>query len=69
MLVFFPGVLESLSRLVVEAKMMNCKIVTTPKLLGAYYEDWFGMSGESLIKKIEEKIDSAFLLFEEVISR
>jgi len=68
-LVFIPGVLESLSRLVTEAKMMNCKILTTPKMLGAAYEDWFGLSGKDLISVIRENVNSALDLFErEVLS-
>ena len=68
-LVFIPGVLESLSRLVTEAKMMNCKILTTPKMLGAAYEDWFDLSGEELIGVIRKNVNSALNLFErEVLS-
>ena len=66
-LVFIPGVLESLSRLVTEAKMMNCKILTTPKMLGAAYEDWFDLSGKDLISVIRENVNSALDLFEREI--
>ncbi len=68
-LVFIPGVLESLSRLVTEAKMMNCKIITTPKMLGASYEDWFSLSGEPLIDVIEENVARALNLFGEIIEQ
>lgn len=67
-LVFIPGVLESLSRLVTEAKMMNCKILTTPKMLGAAYEDWFSLSGKDLIKVIRKNVDSALELFDREIT-
>tara|TARA_R100000805_G_C3626275_1_gene137407 strand:+ start:10740 stop:11582 length:843 start_codon:yes stop_codon:yes gene_type:complete len=66
-LVFFPGVLESLCRLVVEAKMLNCKVITKKRLLGASYEDWFHLSGDELIEKISEKVYNALLLFENTI--
>tara|TARA_R100000388_G_C7227568_1_gene152658 strand:- start:193 stop:1035 length:843 start_codon:yes stop_codon:yes gene_type:complete len=66
-LVFFPGVLESLCRLVVEAKMLKCKVITKSKLLGASYEDWFSLSGDELIEKISENIYNALLLFEKTI--
>jgi len=66
-LVFFPGVLESLCRLVVEAKMLNCKVLTKTKMIGASYEEWFTLSGEDLIEKISEKVYNALLLFEKII--
>ena len=68
-LVFIPGVLESLSRLVTEAKMMNCKIITTPKMLGASYENWFSLSGEPLIDVMEENVTRALNLFGEIIEQ
>tara|TARA_A200000159_G_scaffold164833_1_gene196648 strand:+ start:6053 stop:7636 length:1584 start_codon:yes stop_codon:yes gene_type:complete len=66
-LVFFPGVLESLCRLVVEAKMMGCQIITTPKNLGASYEDWFVLKGPELVDVIKSNVNSALVLFEELI--
>ena len=58
---------ETLSRVVVEARMMNMK-VTTSKNVGAISEDWFKLKGLELIdfmrnkkieisKKIEDIID------------
>ena len=66
-LVFFPGVLESMCRLIVEAKMLNCKIITTPKKIGAYYEDWITLSGQELIDKVGENVDSALKMFEDLL--
>jgi hypothetical protein len=66
-LVFFPGVLESLSRISVEAKMMGCKLLTTPRMLGASYEDWFKLSGPELIEVMERNVSSALSKFEEII--
>ena len=66
-LVFLPGVLESLSRLVTEAKMLGCKILTTPKKIGAAYEDWFHLSGLELIDVMEGNVANALGLFEKVI--
>ena len=65
--VFFPLSPETLSRVVVEARMMNMK-VTTSKNVGAISEDWFKLKGLELIdfmrnkkieisKKIEDIID------------
>ena len=38
-LVFFPAVLETFNRLLVEAKMLNCKIITS-NLNGCISEPW-----------------------------
>jgi len=56
-LVFFPLSPETLSRIVVEARMMGMKVITN-KRLGAVGEPWFSMKGEPLIdhmlnKKVE----------------
>jgi len=55
--IFLPKTPETLSRVVVEAKMMGIKISTNKKI-GATYEPWFCLKGEELIdymmnKKIE----------------
>ena len=47
-LVFFPKTPETLSRIVVEARMMNMGVVTN-ELVGASGESWFNEKGESLI--------------------
>ncbi len=67
-LVFFPGVLESMCRLVVEAKMLNCKVITNPKMLGAYYEPWFHLTGQELIEKISINVQKALEFFESEIA-
>jgi len=46
--VFFPLTPETLSRIVVEARMMGMKVVTNRRL-GAVSEEWFSMKGEPLI--------------------
>ena len=51
---FLPKTPETLSRVVVEAKMMNIK-VTTNKRVGASYEPWFNLKGEELIDLMESK--------------
>ena len=53
-LVFFPKTLETLSRIVVEARMLNCKVVTNKKI-GATSEEWFRLKGQPLIDKMREK--------------
>ena len=53
-LVFFPKTLETLSRIVVEARMLNCKVATNKKI-GATSEEWFHLKGKCLINKMREK--------------
>ena len=53
-LVFFPKTPETLSRIVVEARMMDMKVITN-KLVGASKEDWFRLRGEELIELMETK--------------
>ena len=60
---FLPHVLETLSRVVVEAKMLNCKVMTKKNLIGAASEEWFSLSGEELITRIEQKVSEAVELF------
>jgi hypothetical protein len=52
--IFLPKTPETLSRVVVEARMMNIK-VTTNKRVGASYEPWFKMKGEELIEIMTNK--------------
>lgn len=65
-LLFLPRVPETLSRIVVECRMMKMKVITN-NLVGARGENWFNMSGEPLIeymwnrrKIIIEEIEKAF---------
>jgi len=66
--VFIPKVLETLSRVVVEAKMLECKVLTRKNLIGAASEDWFEMSGKNLINKMREKRKAALKIFEACFS-
>ena len=52
-LLFLTGHLETCARIVVEAKMLNLKVITQKKLIGAASEDWYSLSGEELIDKME----------------
>ena len=65
-LVFVPKVLETLSRLVVEAKMLNCNVITKGALIGAASEPWFDLGGEELINKIVDTKNNALKMFEEI---
>ena len=46
--VFLPKTPETLSRVAVEARMMNLSLVTNDNL-GATSEEWFNLKGEELI--------------------
>ena len=52
--VFFPKTPETLSRVVVEARMMGCSTVTN-NLIGATKESWFDLKGPALIEIIRKK--------------
>jgi hypothetical protein len=53
-LVFFPKTPETLSRIVVEARMMGMKTKTTNNI-GAIHEDWFSKKGLDLIEHMRGK--------------
>jgi len=55
-LIFLPKTPETLSRIVVEARMLGCKIITN-SLIGATSEDWFSLKGEKLISIMRNKRD------------
>ena len=61
--IFLPQVLETLSRITVEAKMLNCKILTKANMIGACSEDWFALSGKELISEIKTKVEQALESF------
>ena len=63
---FFPKTPETLSRVLVEARMMGMQVHTNSNV-GATYEKWFSMKGEELIdfmskkrKKIVKSIEEIF---------
>jgi hypothetical protein len=55
---FLTGHLETCARVVVEAKMLNLKVITNKKLIGAASEDWYSLSGKELIDEMERISDS-----------
>ena len=54
---FFPETMETLCRVVVEARMMNMRTITNG-VLGATSEDWFSLKGKELVKFMREKRES-----------
>jgi hypothetical protein len=66
---FLPQVLETFSRVCVEAKMLNCSIMTTPKLIGFFSEPYSSLSGDALNFKIQQQNKIALEKFEEAIKK
>tara|TARA_R110000823_G_scaffold114366_7_gene236631 strand:- start:228 stop:1076 length:849 start_codon:yes stop_codon:yes gene_type:complete len=52
--IFLPKTPETLSRIVVEARMMGLSVITN-NLVGATGEKWFSLKGEELIEVIRDK--------------
>lgn len=53
-LVFMTGHLETCCRIVVEAKMLNCEVLTQKALIGACSENWFQLNGIELVEEIRK---------------
>ena len=53
-LVFFPKTPETLSRIVVEARMMGMSVVVN-KMIGATREEWYKQKGADLIETMRKK--------------
>ncbi len=66
-LVFFPQTPETLSRIVVEARMMGMAVVTNQNV-GATKEPWFHLKGEELIKVMQQKRQDITQLVKDIIN-
>jgi len=64
--VFLPKTPETLSRIIVEARMMGMSVVTN-KLVGATKEDWFKLKGIELINIIKKKREQIPQMIEEIL--
>jgi hypothetical protein len=51
--VILPGHPEPTPRIAVEAKMLNCKLLSNKKTIGVAYEDWFSLNGKELIEEVK----------------
>jgi len=60
--VFFPKVLETLSRISIEAKMAGCKIITN-KLLGVASEEWFKGDATQILEEMTSAREKTVDLF------
>ena len=63
--VFFPQTIETLSRIVCEARMMNCAVKTNNNI-GAASEPWFGLKGKELIDVMRQKREDIPALVEDI---
>ena len=58
-LAFMTGHPEPTPRIIMEAKMLNCKIISQKELLGVAHEEYFNLNGKELIHKVRELRDQA----------
>tara|TARA_R110002110_G_scaffold152056_1_gene344639 strand:+ start:108 stop:956 length:849 start_codon:yes stop_codon:yes gene_type:complete len=65
--IFLPKTPETLSRIVVEARMMGMSVITNG-LVGATKEPWFDMKGEALIQFMIHKKKEIYNLVKETLS-
>ena len=65
--IFLPKTPETLSRVIVEARMMGATVLTNV-LVGAAQEPWFELKGEKLIDHMIKKRDSILITIEEIIN-
>lgn len=63
---FLPKTPETLSRVVVEARMMGVSVIAN-KLLGATSEQWFGLSGVDLIDVMTAKREQIVQKIEDIL--
>jgi N-acetyl-gamma-glutamylphosphate reductase len=65
-LVFFPHTPETLSRIVVEARMMGMSTITNQNI-GATKEEWFQYKGKALINIMKAKKTEIFNSVKEIL--
>ncbi len=59
-IIFLPNLAESLSRIVVEARMCGCKVISN-NLCGATKEEWFKLKEMDLVKFIRDEQPKRFM--------
>ena len=62
-LIFMTGHLETCCRIVLEAKMLNLKVITQKKLIGAASEESYLLNGEDLVNEIRQVSKNSINLF------
>tara|TARA_A100001391_G_scaffold33536_1_gene18139 strand:- start:545 stop:958 length:414 start_codon:yes stop_codon:yes gene_type:complete len=58
-LIFMTGHPEPTPRVAIEAKMLNMKFVSQKDLIGVAHEEYFSLSGQSLIDEVKNMRDEA----------
>lgn len=66
-LVFMTGHPEPTPRIAIEAKILNCSLITQKELIGVTYEDYFHLTGVEMIEKVKAMRDEALRQIEEWI--
>jgi len=67
-IIFFPQVLETFSRYVAEASMLNCGVITQPKKIGLYSEEGLkSLKGDDLNKVLRQRKSNALREFSNVM--
>ena len=66
--VFLPQTPETLSRVVVESRMMGCSVITN-NLVGAASEEWFKLKGNDLIDFMRKKKQEIVATIEVLINK
>jgi GT2 family glycosyltransferase len=66
--IFLPKTPETLSRVVVEARMLGCNVVAN-NLIGATGEEWFNLKGSQLIDFMIEKRKEIFSVIQGIIEQ
>jgi len=66
--VFLPQTPETLSRVVVESRMMGCSVITN-NLVGAASEEWFELKGNDLIDFMRKKKQEIVATIETLINK
>ena len=58
-LVFMTGHPEPTPRIAIEAKILNCSLLTQKHLIGVAHEDYFHLTGNDMIEKVRSMRDEA----------
>jgi len=67
-ILFLPQVLETFCRTVAEAKILNCKLLTTPKRIGFFSEsELLSLHGLGLLEELKDRTQKACTLFKHLI--
>jgi len=67
-IVFFPRWVETFNRFLVEARALNCKIMTN-KRVGCVHDGWMQYKGEAMIEKMRSSKKEIFELYEKLIKK